>query len=131
MATWAANDMDAAMAALVDGEGAYFVGDPLVFVNNLTIVPTVEEVRAYWEPVQETRNASRMFPLRESIAVLSADHAVQVWVGEWNVTNLEGVTTPNARMTATFVWVRQESGWRILHWAQRWTNTPVETETEG
>ena len=131
MAAWARNDVDAAMAALVDDPGAYFVGDPGVFVNNLSFTPTVEGVRAGWESVKESRTASRMFPSQESIAVLSPDQAVQVWVGEWNVTDAEGVTTPNARMTATFVWVRQGSVWRMLHWHQTWTTTPVESETEG
>ena len=92
---------------------------------------TVEEVRAYWEPAAESRSASRMFPSQESIAVLSPDHAVQVWVGEWNVTDTEGVTTPNARQTITLVWVRQGAEWRILHWHQTWNRTPVESGTEG
>ena len=126
MAAWARNDIDATMATLVDDPEAYFVGDPGVWVNNLSFTPTVEEVRAGWETLKETRSASRMFPSQESIAVLSPDHAVQVWVGEWNVTDAEGVTTPNARMTATFVWVRQGAEWRMLHWTQHWTRTPVE-----
>ena len=115
----------------MDDAGAYFVGDQGVFLNNLTFIPTAEETRAYWAPVEETRTASRMFPSQESIAVLSPDHAVQVWVGEWNVTDTEGVTTPNARQTITLVWVRQAGTWRILHWHQSWTRTPVESQTEG
>ena len=131
LATWARNDIDAATAALVDDPEAYFVGDPGVFVNNLTFIPTVEEVRAYWDPVEETRSATRLFPSEEPIAVLSPDHAVQVIIAEWNVTDTEGVTTPNARQNTTLVWVRQAGAWRILHWHQTWTTTPVESETGG
>ena len=131
LAAWARNDIAAAMATLVDDPGAYFVGEPGVFVNNLTFVSTVEEVRANWGPVEETRTATRLFPSEQPIAVLSPDHAAQVIIAEWNVTDTEGVTTPNARQNTTLVWVREGGAWRILHWHQSWTRTPVEGGTEG
>lgn len=121
VAAWARNDIDAATAVLVDDPGAYFVGVPGVWVNNLDFVPTVEKVRAAWDREKAARSASRVFPSEESIAVLSQDHAVQVLVGEWNVTDADGVTTPNYPLTITLVWVRQGGGWRILHWHQSWT----------
>jgi ketosteroid isomerase-like protein len=97
------------------------VGDPGVWVNNWYLTPTVEAVRAEWESEKEARSATHIFPSEESIAVLSPDHAVQVMVAEWNATDAQGVTTPDYPLTLTLVWVRENGGWRILHWHQSWT----------
>jgi len=125
IAAWARNDIDAAMAALVHDLAAYFVGDPGIFLNNLAFVPDAAGVEAGFASAREARSSTGIFPSEESIAVLSRDHAVQVWVAEWNVTDAQGVTTPNYPLTATLVWVRQEGTWRIVHWHQTWNQNPV------
>lgn len=126
IAAWARNDIEAAMGALVDDPGAYFVGEPGVWLNNLDFVPSTDEVRAVWESVPEARTATRIVTSRESIAVLSRDHAVQVWAAEWNVTDAEGLTTPNYPLTVSLVWVRHGGTWRILHWHQTFNQEAVE-----
>jgi len=122
---WARNDIDAAMAALVHDLDAYYVGDPGMFLNNLAFVPDAEGVEVGFASAREDRSATGIFPSEESIAVLSRDHAVQVWVAEWNVTDAQGVTTPNYPLTASLVWVRQDGIWRILHWHHTWNQNPV------
>jgi uncharacterized protein (TIGR02246 family) len=121
IATWAQNDIDGALAYFLEDLGSYFVGEPGLFLNNYTLLPTLTEVSAVFEGAREARSGSGIFPLEESVAVLSPDHAVQVWVAEFNVTDTEGVTTPNYPVTMTLVWVRHEGAWKIMHFHQTWT----------
>lgn len=126
ISAWAENNIDGAMAVLSDDSGIFFLGGPAVWVNNVDLVPTTDRVRASWGSAQETRAATGIFPLEESIAVLSPNHAVQVWVAEWNVTDTEGVRTPNYPLTVTLVWVRDDGTWRILHRHQSWNEDALE-----
>ena len=119
--TWKQNDLEGAMASFVDDLGSYFVGDPALFMNNLSLLPTVAAVRDNFGPALEARSATGWWMKDDYIAIIDNDHAVQVIEAGWNVTDLEGVTTPNYPMTATIVWVRQADGWRILHYHQTWT----------
>jgi ketosteroid isomerase-like protein len=116
---WDRNDLDAAMAFFADGIETH--GAPGLFLNNLVVYGTVEEVRSAFGQALERRTSSKMMPEEESIMVITNDHAVQAFWGKWNVTNTDGVTTPDYPMSATLVWVREPEGWKIIHLHQTWT----------
>ncbi len=116
---WDRNDLDAAMGYFKEGVESH--GAPGLFLNNLIVYGTVEEVRSAFGPALERRTSSKMMPEEESIMVITNDHAVQAFWGKWNVTDTDGVTTPDYPMSATLVWVRHPDGWKIMHFHQSWT----------
>jgi hypothetical protein len=67
---------------------------------------------------------------KDYIAVMSRDHVVYVTEGSYSITNLEGETGPEYPWTSTAVWVNKEGEWKILHYHQSWSNTPIKTEGE-
>ena len=115
------NNFEALMAGYVNDPSAYFVGDPAMYLNRLTVLSDINAIREYWEPAMTTRSATNVSIVNEYIAVLSADHAVQVYEANWSVADTLGNITSEGPMTATTVWIRQNGDWKVLHYHQSWS----------
>lgn len=93
----------------------YYQGDPMLFVNRLTIRPTAEDIREVWEPVFEARSGHSIDIGAETVAVLGEDVALHVFKAEYTVSYPEGNTTDPAPVTVSTVWVREGTEWKMLH----------------
>lgn len=116
----AANDFEAQMTAWAENAGAYWVGDPAMYLNRLVVLTDVEAIRAYWEPAMEGRSANNLMPSEEYVAVLSPDVALHVYEGDWSVADTTGAITGEGRITGTTVFVREDGEWRQIHYHQSW-----------
>ena len=107
-----------------DGERLWAAG-PATFVNNTRVLPTLQDVRASFGPVMRARRSTN-FTLRSSrVAVLSSDVALQVAEQQYSITDTLGNTGQSYPVTSTGVWVKRPAGWKLLHFHQSWSNTPI------
>ena len=113
-------NFDKWMTFYVESNEASWMDNPAIFVNRLGILKTKESIDESWRPVVDRRGSSVMMIDEDYIAVLSMDHAVHVYKGNWSVTNKDGEITGEGPYTATTVWVRKNGEWKILHYHQSW-----------
>jgi ketosteroid isomerase-like protein len=124
-------DADANFAMWSANAESYFVGEPALFSQGYNIVPTMEDLRAFFDPSGWNRQSTNITALSTSVAVLSPESAVHVTEGHFSITNMEGETGPERTMTMTGVWVKEDGAWKVVHWHQSWNRDPIEEETEG
>jgi ketosteroid isomerase-like protein len=121
LATGPSNDLEAGTQFFLDDVSGYYVGDPALFINNVTIYPTKARVLEVFEPSMANRSATHYMQENSSFVVLTADAVVQAYRGTYNVTNLDGETGPDYPMTASILWVRHAGVWKIAHYHQSWS----------
>jgi hypothetical protein len=110
---------------------SYFVTEPAVFAQSTRILSSMEEVREFFDPSRWNRQRTNITTVSSRVAVLTPESAVQVIQGRFSVTDMAGETGPEYPMSMTGVWVREDGAWKVVHWHQSWSNTPMESETEG
>ena len=121
MATGPENDLDASLAYFMDDVASQFVGEPALFLNRLVLYPSKADVRQAFEPMMARRSGTTYSLTNEYVAVLSADHAVQVIEAMYAITDTLGNTGPEYPLANTTVWVRRDGEWKILHFHQSWS----------
>ena len=111
-----------------DGAEALFVGDPALFVQGVRVVSTKEDMIEFSRGFVGSRRSTN-FDLQESyVAVLSPSLALQITEQHWNITNNEGETGSTFPLTNTTLWVNENGEWKVAHYHQSWTTTPVDEE---
>ncbi len=112
-------DLDAWLAYWHPEGQSYYVDDPAMFLNRMTVVPTVEAMREYWQQAFTVRTAQDIVVEEEYPAVISADAVLHVARGTYTVTDTTGTTEP-APISWTTLWVLHNGQWKILHYHQSW-----------
>ena len=118
------------MSYWADSDTPEWMGNPAIFVNRTKIITTNEALDEYFRPSIGTRGGTNFTLGTDSVAVLSPDLAIHVYDAKYSITNLEGETGPEYPMAATAVFVKKDGEWKILHYHQSWSSTPVEAEKE-
>ncbi|MBT8397628.1 MAG: SnoaL-like domain-containing protein [Gemmatimonadetes bacterium] len=131
LALGSVQDHDAMLAFWSTEADSYFSSEPAVFAQGVQILSTMQEFREYFDPSGWNRQSTNFTVLSNRVAVLSPESAVQVVGGSYSVTDTEGETGPEYPMSMTGVWVKEGTTWKVVHWHQSWTDTPIEEETEG
>lgn len=124
-------DFEAQLAYWSPSAESYFVTEPALLAQGVRIITTMQSLREFFDPAGWNRQSTNFTVLATRVAVPSPVNAVQVLEGHYSVTNMEGETGPEYPWSATAVWVKEDGGWKLLHFHQSWTNTPIESETEG
>jgi len=124
------NEYEKGKSFWVDDKDASWMGNPGLFVQGIRILPDWEAMDALFDPMNERRSSTNFTINKAYISVLTDKQAVYVVEGKFSVTNLEGETGPEYPWTATSVWINQSSEWKILHYHQSWSDTPIKTEEE-
>jgi hypothetical protein len=101
----------------------FFQTQPAIAVNLLTIVQTVDDWRAGWEPTFAQRSGHDIALENEHVAVLAEDIVLHVSRGTFTVSDTLGNTTEPAPWTVSTVWVHRDAEWKILHFHQSWIPT--------
>jgi hypothetical protein len=114
----------------LDTDDASWLGNPGAFVQGIRVIPTLEAMDKFFRPLTKSRSSTNFTVNKDYISVLSRDHAVYVTEGSYSVTNLDGETGPEYPWTSTAVWVNKDGEWKMLHYHQSWSDTPIETEEE-
>lgn len=121
-----ANDVEGMMEHWVADPSAYFVGEPASFLQSIRLLNTKDDIRAFFTPMTQTRASTNFTVLSDHVAVLSPTLAVQVLEQKYSITDTLGNTGPEFPETATTVWVKEDGAWKMLHFHQSWSNTPIE-----
>ena len=111
-------DLETALGFYVEDAGDYFVGEAATGVFNLTTYGSSQELRDRLGRLVDNRLGTTIEITDDRVAVLSADHAIQVLAANYAITNLEGETRTGYRMINTNVWVRENGAWKVLHFHQ-------------
>ena len=130
LASGPTNDLEVGTSFFMDDVAPHYIGDPVLFINRLSVYPTKARVLEVFEPSMASRSGTHYTQESSSFVVLSADAVVQAYQGTYHVTNLEGEDGPEYPQTASVLWVRHEGEWKILHYHQSWS-TDVQEEAEG
>ena len=118
-----AADLDGWMSYWSSEPEQFFQGQPALFVNRLTILPTMENIRTAWESAFDARSAHDLVAENEYVAVVGEDAALYVFDGTFSISDTLGNTTEPAPYTVSIVWVRQSGEWKVLHRHQSWNPT--------
>ncbi len=110
---------------------SYFTGEPAVMAFAATLYPSMQSVREFLDPSRWNRQSTNYTLESSNVAVLSPEHAVQVTKQFYTITNSAGVTGRRLREVATRVWVKEDVGWKMIHFHNSWISDPVEAEAEG
>ena len=124
-------DMEAHLAYWSSSAESYFVNEPALFAQGVRVIVTMEALRDFFDPSAWNRQRTNFTVLASSVAVPSPVSAIQVMEGHFSVTDVEGETGPEYPWSATAAWVKEDGAWKLLHFHQSWTDTPMESETEG
>jgi ketosteroid isomerase-like protein len=124
-------DTDASFAMWSPVADSYFVTEPALFAQSFRIIAGMQDLREFFDPSNWNRQSTNITALSTSVAVLSPESAVHVTAGHYSITNMEGETGPEYPMSMTGVWVKEDGGWKLVHWHQSWSTTPIESGTEG
>lgn len=124
-------DFNAQMAFWSPDAESYFVREPALFAQGVRIIDTMEALRQFFDPSGWNRQSTDFTVASTAVAVLSPVNAVQVTEGSFHVTNMDGESGPEYPWSSTTVWVKEGGAWKILHYHQSWTTTPIEGESEG
>jgi len=118
------------MGYMVETDDVSWMGNPGVFVQGIKVIPTLEDLDTYFRPMLGTRSSTNFTVIKDYISVMSENHAVYVKEGKYSVTNLEGETGPEYPWTSTEVWLNKNGEWKILHYHESWSDTPIKTEED-
>ena len=121
------NDLEGMLEYWVADPSAYFVGDPASFLQGVRLLHSKAEIQEFFGPMQRARSSTNLSVLNDHVAVLSPTLAIQVLEQKYSVTDTLGNTGPEYPETATTVWVKEDGAWKMLHFHQSWSTTPIET----
>jgi hypothetical protein len=110
----------------IDDEADWYVGTPAVWISNVGISNTVEELIELWEPTIGTRMGQRSIINNEHFAVLSRESVLHVFEAEFAIKDEDGNFGALAPWVVTQLWQRTDEGWKVLHYHQSWA--PAEEE---
>jgi len=122
-------DMEAHLAFWSPSAESYFVGEPALFAQGVRVIRTMQGLRDFFDPSAWNRQRTNFTILASRVALPSPVSALQVMEGHFSATNLEGETGPEYPWSATATWVKEDGTWKLLHFHQSWTDTPMESET--
>ena len=124
------SDPDPTSKFFVDDNDVSWMGNPGLFVHGLRILPNHEAMDAVFKPMSERRTSTNITVLKDYVSVISKEIAVYTYEGKFSVTNLEGETGSEYPVTTSVFYIKKDDGWKILHYHQSWSNTPIEVKKE-
>ncbi len=101
----------------VESDGIYWTNNPALYVINLTILPTKEKMEDFFRPaVDKYKDYTQDIEIvKDYIAILSEDKAIHVLNVNTLMTDTEGNIFNNETGIVTFVYVRINDVWKVLH----------------
>ncbi|UCE40546.1 MAG: nuclear transport factor 2 family protein [Candidatus Aminicenantes bacterium] len=114
----------------VEDNEVSWMGNPGIFVHGIRILPNRSAMEAVFNPMLENRTSTNMMVLKDFVSVISDTVAVYTFEGKYSITNLEGETGPDYPYTTSVVYLKKDDGWKMLHYHQSWSNTPIKEEKE-
>ena len=116
-----------AAASRVDAPAtfAYFSRSPeFTAVDNATYYTSLDRLQSVYTQIYSTIGSQEIVTDRSNIAVLSPMAAVVSSIGSFVAVDRAGNRTRPRALGFTTVWVREPSGWKILHAHQSTAGTP-------
>ena len=111
---------DQATETWIDDAADRYIGTPAVWVSNVSVLNTVEDVVEEWEPTIGTRMGMRSVISAEHFVVLSRESVLHVFEAEFGIKDEGGNVGALAQWVVTQLWQRTDEGWKILHYHQSW-----------
>ena len=105
---------------MVPGDDEVWMGNPAMWLNELTFYPNNEVISETWQPAIENRSSTIFIVEKDYVGVVSPEYAVYVATGAFSVTDKEGNNTGDIPMTSTSVYVKKNNKWKVLHWHNSW-----------
>ena len=105
---------------MVQGDDEVWMGNPAMWLNELTLYPNNEVINKSWQPIIENRSSTILKADKDYVAVVSPEYAVYVAIGTFSVTDKEGNSAGDIPMTTTSVYVKKNNKWKVLHWHNSW-----------
>lgn len=126
-----ANDVEGMLEHWVADPSEYFVGQQASFLQSTRLLHTKQDIRDFFTPMQTSRSRTNFTTLSDHVAVLAPNLAVQILEQKYSVTDTLGNTGPEYPEMATTVWVKEAGEWKMLHFHQSWSSTPIEAASSG
>jgi hypothetical protein len=103
------------------------LGSPALFAHGTRLLPTGQDVRDLFASMAQSRGGTKFTLVESHVAPLSLTSALQVTVQHFSVIDTLGVAGPVYPVTATTLWIKEDGAWKIAHFHQSWTMTPVDS----
>lgn len=110
------------LSGMVPGDDEVWMGNPAMWLNELTFYPNNEVINESWQPEFENRSSTKFKIEKDYVAVVSQDYAVYVAIGTFSVTDASGNNTGDIPMSCTGVILKTNNEWKVLHWHNSWQN---------
>lgn len=105
---------------LVPGTDEVWVGKPAMWVNMTDLYPNATTLHKVYDPIMEQRKSTEIKVKKDYVSVLSPQSAVYVFEGSFSATNKQGNTTGDMPLSGTFVYVKRNNSWKVLHTHYSW-----------
>ncbi len=110
------------LSGMVPGDNEVWMGNPAMWLNELTFFPNNEVINEYWRPEFENRSSTTFKIERDYVAVASPEYAVYVALGTFSVTDAQGNNMGDIPMSNTSVMAKTNNEWKVLHIHYSWQN---------
>jgi hypothetical protein len=108
------------LSGMVPGDDEVWMGNPAMWLNELTFYPNNEVINESWQPEIENRSSTTFKIEKDYVAVVSPEYAVYVAIGTFAVTDAQGNNTGDIPMSGTSVMLKKNNQWKVLHWHNSW-----------
>lgn len=108
------------MTDMVPGDDEAWMDNPAMWLNLLNLYPNNEVIHNVWDPVIHQRSGTMIKVDKDYVAVLSPEHAVYVSEGIFTITDKQGNTSAEMPLSGTFVYVKKNNKWKVLHIHYSW-----------
>ena len=108
------------LSGMVPDDDDVWMGNPAMWLNELTFFPNIEAINKYWQPEIENRSSTTINIEKDYVAVVSPEYAVYVGIGTFSITDAQGNNAGDIPMSCTSVMLKKNNEWKVLHWHNSW-----------
>lgn len=106
----------------IDTSDAAWIEDPALALSMISLYPDKEAAFTAWAPKEGSRSGTVYKVEDEHIAVLSPESALYVFTGTFSIIEENGTISDEYPVSGTYVFVRTNDKWKIVHFHQSWEN---------
>ncbi|MFP4488410.1 MAG: nuclear transport factor 2 family protein [Bacteroidales bacterium] len=106
----------------IDTSAVAWIKEPAMALNMITLYPDKESAFTAWAPKEDSRSGTAYKIEDEHIAVLTPESALYVFTGTFSIIDQDGNMSDEYPVSGTYVFVKTDDRWKILHFHQSWEN---------
>jgi hypothetical protein len=110
------------LSGIIPGDNEVWMGNPAMWVNELTFYPDNEVINESWQHEFKNRSSTTFKIEKDYVAVASPEYAVYVAMGTFSVTDIQGNNMGDIPMSNTSVMLKKNNEWKVLHMHYSWQN---------